>query len=487
MRRTIAERGRTGGAACRPASTAQTPNAARGKPLRRASLWLVLLPGLALATGTALGQAPEDPTDSLETLDPEPLDAGAPPASEDSEQTLPVTRFEAELAFDRMRAAGDHDAAIAVGERMVELTIDEFGAESVEAGDAYAALGAAQREVGDFDAAEESYLRSVEIMRETEGTYSEHLIDPLLGLGDTYHADDEHLNAVSAYNEARSVNRRVFGLLNEDQIPILDRMTESFYAMDEFEQAEEQQLAALRLVERVHEPESSETLEAIYKYADWLRRNNRFSEEREHYVRALRRIREHYGDGDARLVEPLRRTGNSYRRQRLAHGQGIGSLTEALEILRAQDDPDRLQMAEVLRDIGDWNTAFSNTSPDHAEYREAWELLGEVDDGERLREDWFGGVRYVLREPYSSRGLSRDPDAVQGSVVVRLDITESGRSENVAVVESDPPGFNEASFVRQVSRSRFRPHMTGGVVVPARRLGLRFTFMYLPDELDDED
>lgn len=456
---------------------------ARGAVSRVIPLWCLLI-----LAESALPQAPDgtpsEPADGPEATGIEPLEPW-PGGEAADEPGLPVTRFEARLAFDRLLADEDYNAAVAVGERMVELTIDEFGAEAVETGDAYAALGRAQREAGDYEAAEESYLRSVEVMRATGGTYSEHLIDPLIGLGDTYHVSEQHLEAVSAYNEARSVNRRVYGLLNEDQIEILDRMTESFYAMEEFQEAGEQQLEALRLIERVYEPHSRETLEAVYKYADWLQRNNRFTEEREHYTRAIRTIREHYGEDDVLLVEPLRRMANSFRQQRAAHGQGISALNDALEILTEQSAPDRLQLARVLRDIGDWETAFSSVGPDNTEYRQAWELLGGVENGDELRSDWFSGVNYVLREPHSTRGLSTAPDAVQGTTTVRLDIDEQGRSRNVAIVESDPPGFKDEAFLRQVRNSRFRPHMEDGVVVPAERLGLRFTFRYLPDELED--
>lgn len=436
----------------------------------------------------ASGQTPADAAAQAagpETAEPSD-DAESAPSSTAFDSAQPVTRFEAELAFDRLFAVDDFDAAVGIGEQMVDLTAEEFGADSVETGKAYTELGAAQREAGDFADAEESYLRAVEIMRKTGGPYSENLIDPLVGLGDTYQADAQYLNAVSAYNEARSVNRRVYGLLNEAQIPILDRMTESFYEMEEFDKADEQQQAALRLIERVYEPGSPEVLEAIYKYADWLARNRRFTDARTQYQRAIHTIREQYGEEDGRLVEPLRRVGNSYRLQRAAVGEGIASLTQALEILSSEDDPDPLELATVLRDVGDWRTAFSSVPPDNAEYRRAWETLGDVDDGERLREEWFSGIHYVLSEPHSSRGLSTDADAVPGSVVVRFDIDTAGRSENVAVIESDPPGFNEEAFMRQVRRSRFRPHMRDGVVVPARRLGLRFTFTYLPDDHEDD-
>lgn len=466
----------------------------------RAARRAALLAWLALGVGDALAQDEADeaaaPAVDAEAVAEEPVEAGGAAALEtdpaaDSapaagEEPLPVTRFEAELAFDRLVAVEDYDAAVAVGERMLELTADEFGADSIEAAKAHAALGAAQRNAGRFEPAVENYLQAVELVRAARGPYAEQLIGPLVGLGDTYQADEEHLNAVSAYNEARSASRRENGLLNEDQIAILDRMTESFYELGELEQASEQQLAALHLIERVYEPHSPEVLEATYKYAAWLRRNGNFTAERDHYMRAMRTIRDHYGDDDPLLAEPLRRIGNSYRLQRTPHGQGSSSLTQALEILSAQEDPDPLMLATVLRDIGDWEIAFTNVGASNAQYRRAWELLGEVERGDALREDWFQRIHYVLHDPHSTRGLSVAPGGVPGNVVVEFDIDEQGRTDNVVLIESDPPGFKDEAFLRHVRRSRFRPQMADGVVVPARR-SLRLTFRYAPEELEEDD
>ena len=81
-----------------------------------------------------------------------------------------------------------------------------------------------------------------------------------------------------------------------------------------------------------------------------------------------------------RQVRPLVGIGNSFRNQRIPEGQGVGALRDALALLIAQKDPDELAMAEVLRDLGDWEVAFTKVDYDGAEYRRAWQLLGDVDE-----------------------------------------------------------------------------------------------------------
>jgi TonB family protein len=266
-------------------------------------------------------------------------------------------------------------------------------------------------------------------------------------------------------------------------VPLLDRMTRSFVELNKPAEADAQQLEALRLIERGHAPESDESLGAIYKYAAWLRESGRFQEERDQYARALRTIRDTVGKDDVRQVRPLMGIGNSFRNQRIPEGQGAGALRDALALLIAQTNPDELAVAEVLRDLGDWEVAFTKVDYDGAEYRRAWELLGEVPDGEKLRTEWFTGPNYVLREPISLRGLSQEPNAPMGHVLVRFNLDKQGHSDNVQVVESNPPGLKDEAVLRHIRRSRFRPQIADGEIVSREALALQFNYRYTPDAL----
>ncbi len=451
---------------------------------RRASRWSTSGVLISLILGVAAhGQDVQPPVDA----DATPYTGVGPPESVASDSAEIVTRFEASIELERLMQTQDFDAAAAVGERLLTLTQEEFGEISAESAGAHVALARAQAANDDRVAAEEHYLDAILIFREIEGAFSESLLSPLLGLGDNYQDGGQYLNAVSAYNEARTINRRVFGLLDEGQIAILDRMTQSFLAMNEYEQAHTQQRAALQLIERKHERHSEETLDAIYKYAGWLRDRRRYTEEREQYQRAMRIIRDHYDDGSVLMVRPLRETGNSFRNQGAAVNQGITGLMTALELLEAQEEPDERALAQVLVDIGDWETAFSRVGADGAPYRRAWQLLGDVDGGDALRREWFGGIEYVFREPLSQRGLSAAPDAVQGFVLVRFDLNPLGRTENVTILEAEPPNLKDEAVARHVRQSRFRPYMNDGEVVARRNLALRVTFRYAPTAIEVAD
>jgi len=371
--------------------------------------------------------------------------------------------------------------AIAANEGLVASTEQQFGKNSLQTAEAYFDLAEAQRQARDYDAATKSYLSAVEIYRAVDGGFTPLAINPLTSLGDSYHESGDDLNAVSAYSEARTVSRRVYGLLSERQIVLLDRMSRSLLELNQTAEADAQQLEVLRLSERNYPPESDQALAGIYRYARWLRDRGQFQLERDQYMRALRTIREYYGKENIRQVEPLLGIGNSFRNQRIPDGQGIGALQDALTLLMTAPERDSLSTAIVLRDLGDWEVAFNKVGYDGGEYRRAWELLGEVANGEQLRSEWFTGPTYVLREPISLRGLSEEPNAPRGHVLVSFDLDTMGQSGNVAVVESEPAGLKDEAVLRHIRRSRFRPQLANGELVHTEALALQFNFRYSLD------
>jgi len=428
---------------------------------------------VALAGCCSLSIVSAQPEPSL----PAPSVTAAAPSAPGSEPSAATDGDE------KLVAESDPKAVVAGNERLVEAVEQEFGKNSRQSAEAYMDLGDSQRRAGDHEGAEKSYLSVIEIYRAVDGPFSPLVITPLTSLGDNYQESGNYLQAVTSYTEARTVNRRIYGLLNLDQIPLLDRMTRSFVEMNKPVEADGQQLEALKIVERGNPPESVASLGAIYKYAAWLRESGRYQEERDQYARALRTIRDTVGKDDVRQVQALVGIGNSFRNQRIPEGQGAAALRDALALLIAQKNPDELAVAGVLRDLGDWEVAFTKVDYDGAEYRRAWELLGNVPNGDRLRSEWFTGPTYVLREPISLRGLSQEPNAPAGHVLVKFDLDKSGRSGNVAIAESDPPGLKDEAVLRHIRRSRFRPQMANGELVPREALALQFNYRYAPDAL----
>jgi TonB family protein len=383
----------------------------------------------------------------------------------------------------------DPKQAVQSAQAHVAQVEEQFGKNSRQSAEARLDLAELQKRAGDHEGAEQTYLAAIEIYRSLDGAFTPLAIEPLTALGDDFKEREDYVSALSAYSEARTISRHAYGLLNEDQIPLLDRLTETMIELNKPAEADQHQQEALRLVERQYPPESDEALAALYKYAGWLREQGRFSEERDLYMRALRTIRDHYGKDDLHEVPALAAIGNSFRTQRLPEETGIGSLRDALQLMVARGAPDKVALAGVLRDIGDWDVAFSKVEYDGAEYKRAWQYLGEVPDGDELRKQWFATNsrdRYVLYEPISMLGVSLEPKAPSGHVLVKFDLDKYGHTSNAAILESEPAGLKDEAVLRHIRRSRFRPQMADGELVAVTGFTLNFTYRYSRDAVKDK-
>jgi len=418
---------------------------------------------------------------TTEDLDADDLDATVL-ATGEAKLDL-VARLEVELSMRDLVAEERYAEAIPYAEQLVELVEEEVGT-SLDLGVALSNLAMLQRRVELFDVSEQNFLRAIDVIREVDGTFTDAVINPMIGLGLNYQARGDALEAEAVFEEARTVSRRVNGLMNPQQIDILDHLSNTMIAMERYEEADEFQMTALQLQERIHGLDTMELLPAIYKFARWLRSSYRYHEERLQYTRAMDIIRANAGPEDIALVRALSETGNSFRIQKYPEGRGISALRRALEIAQAQTEPDTRMLAELLIDVGDWNTAFSKVGPSGEEYIQAWNLLGELENGDALRDRWFDDPRYVLRENPSNRGIGSpsEPGALPGHVLITFDVDTMGRTRNVVVVEAVPPGLKDDSTARAINRSRFRPRIVDGEIVWARGMARNFTFHYVPQE-----
>jgi hypothetical protein len=187
------------------------------------------------------------------------------------------------------------------------------------------------------------------------------------------------------------------------------------------------------------------------------------------YARAERSLNSHFGKRSQELVPLLRARANSFRTESLGSSLGIGALNIALEIL--EEIPDTLMLAQVYTDIGDWESAFNPRGSDGAAYLTAWAQLASLENGDPLREEWFGSgpAIFTLHGPRSRRLFSTAPDARTGHLVIRFTVDATGRTSDIVVTESDPPGFADDAIIRQIRLSRFRPTIQDGRVQSARR------------------
>lgn len=400
----------------------------------------------------------------------------------------PGNWFEAQLMLEEAVEAGDLDRAASLGEQLIDLTIAEFGPVSRELADAYMLVAEVDRRNEDYTAAEAGILLAIDVYADLDGPLSPVLIDPFLDLGETYDEAGDFASAISAYGEARTIGRRNFGLLNSGQLAVIEDMTTAAERLGDLETAQGLQLEALTLVERTYDEFSPEAIDARYKYAGWLRRIRRHEEARAFYFDILRAIKRHYDDDPLMTIRAYRERAASYREEDFDDSSGLSGLRESIELLEAMPDPPLLLLAELHLEAADWNVEFSTGAGFVAseDYLMAWQLLGQLDNGDELRREWFEDLTVVEMGPISQRGLSDDPDSPKGSIEIHFTVDRTGRARDIEVVNANPPGFKESDFVRQYRNGRFRPRIEDGTIIDFRRARL-IEFFYDPSFVEETD
>ena len=395
-------------------------------------------------------------------------------------------RIETHTSFRDQTKLGEFKTAATTGLRLIELVEAEEGPTSTALAEVLFEVGEVQRRAKQHDDAELTLIRSIEIYQSQGGQTTPELIGPMTSLGMNYNDAENYRPAVGVLGEARTLSRRNFGLLNEGQIEIVEHLTTSFVGLRQFEQADHQQLMMMQLYQRNHGTDTVASLPGVYKAAAYLRRRGRYNEALALYQRSVRVIQDERGKTDPELATPLREIGNSFREQLVFDGLGASALKRSIEILEQAEPRDYASLAQSYRDLGDWFTVFSKVGNGIEEYELAWQLLDEAEDGEQLRERWFGSssIKWVYQPPYSRRGLrvkGEEPGLKDGFVLIQLDIKPDGRTANVVVIESEPAGAKDETIARSARKSRLRPHIVDGKVTLLEGRRLRYPFTYKPD------
>jgi TonB family protein len=410
----------------------------------------------------------------------DPVVAGPPP--------LPPSWFETRIAIEELAESGDFEAALDLQEHLLTLAAAEFGEPSPQVAEAHLLIAGVLRQNDQFRAAEGEILNAIQVYEDVAGPMSVELIEPYLRLGENYSDAGDFASALSSYGEARTIGRREYGLLNESQIDIIDDMSAAAEELGQVEEAGQLQLDALIIVERNHTATSLEAIEANYRYADWLRDHYQNEEALHVYYQIESIIKDHYASDPLMTVRLLRERSRTLRIPMGDMGGGVprSSLADALEILEGMPEPPPLLMAEVLVEMGDWQVEYARTRVPSDYYVRAWGLLGQVENGDELRRQWFDELVPIDLPRISQRGLTEDTDAPAGFVIVYFTVDESGHTQDIEITDSQPPGLKDSAVLQVIRVARFRPRVVDGEIVAVRR-GYRFPFHYLPPTVEEAE
>jgi len=435
-------------------------------------------------------------------------------------------------------AFGEVDEAIEPAQRLVELTELEFGQQSKRMARPLTNLALIQESRGDLDNAGQNYAEAVGMLERFSSPVDRDLVTPLMGIGRVLDKTGRPGEAVLAYERARQILRRHEGLYTLDQIAMLDAMATSYAAAGNGLEADRQQLRAFDLRSRGRDDNSTEMVSALLDLAEWqmdiyrglspqdqaiygclIETDMTFADERPArcrrpssralYNRAIHILEEEYGKEDVRLVAPLRGLASTYYARsgrwiykgqqgqvgepgyeyQSQHARARSLLERALDIQLAQDSIEISEKAELLMDMGDWYTVFSQDRDRGMDYyREAWSVLRDG-EGEGPAAEAFAQPKRLAysRSPAPPRNntanlsLELKPEEQLGFVLVEYTVTPDGQAQDVQIIETSPPGWvgQERAVLRSMRTARFRPRMEEGEPVATSGIQVKHEFRYV--------
>jgi TonB family protein len=365
--------------------------------------------------------------------------------------------------------------SLAEAEQALEAAVAAHGRDSLELVPALMDAAGARAGAGDHAAAAAGYAEAVRLVETRRGAMDLSLLEPLRGLGLSHNAAGNYARGAEAFERALHVLRVHSGLYHVGQYELLDALAASYAGLGRGADAEFKQRAALQLIEREYGHDDLRIAPALGRLADWYHEQGRLFEERETLERQIGVLEGALGEHDVSLIEPLRAVALSYRLEYSPLPEGERALERAIAI-HERHAGDAVGHAETLAALGDWYLVFKKRVRAFAAYAKAQALL-PPDDVERL----FGAPVPLLYLPPRAPAIDENTpaeDIAEGFVLVEYAVTESGRVDDIRLVESEPAAVMDHRVIKALSGARFRPRIARGTPVPTGGLRLRHPFSY---------
>ncbi len=402
---------------------------------------------------------------------------------------------------------GDLLEADTLAKRVVELSIAVNGLDSMDSARAIANLGIVQHGNQEFESAMLNFTASIEIIERIDNRLSGALINPLQGLAATQAAMGQPALARQTYQRAIHVSHVNEGPHNADQVDSLQSIAELHVSMGDFKKASDIQENIYSIQARNIDPLSLDILPALENKANWQHRLQSYQGERQTWRKIISLLEDHKGKESLELIEPLTNLGKSYLfvspvqydyQPDVSSSSGEAYLRRANRIADNNPDSNWLIVEDTLLSLGDFYILSGRPNRAEKEYQEAWALLSEGNDEERLRSrrDHMETVN-VLQNVYPPKYYNsertdngqRPPDSfAQGTMTFSFAVTPNGRIANLVNIETEPAELQEFATIvaRSLRRLMYRPRTEDGKLVGT--LGIEYTheFYYRPSDLPSQ-
>ncbi len=408
----------------------------------------------------------------------------------DDPTTPAAARAAARARLTRLTGERRYDEATAAAQQLLRLTRQNFGPEAPEVVDPLLALAEAQWLGGQLKPAEQNLLAGMALIKRHAGPLTPDLIKPLTTLGRLQLQTGRFDAAEQTFEQALHLNHVNLGFTNFDQFPIMDGLTESYISLDDIEEATFFQSSQLEIQQRRLGIDNPETAPAYHKLARWYRRVMMYEESILMYQRADRVLRETLGEASPERVDGLKGLALVFE-EAGNPSMATSTLRKALRLIEEAPEVDPLRRASVLIALGDSLIRAGRFPAADQQYVAAWQTLPDDEVGTERRAFFFDQpVRRAgsLFPRYARGARGRKADGLRtGKILIEYVIDARGHVTDASVVESEPPGLMDRTFLSIYRRSLFRPRYIDAQARASERQFASHEYWYAHDTPEKTD
>jgi tetratricopeptide (TPR) repeat protein len=497
-------------------------------PVRLAAAFAIAAGGTALAQQQAEYEDPENQNETGEALEEITLDPAYGTGDEDypdidsgidddTEGYLEVPQAplpdeespeeELQRYFQLYKEALDSKAyaeADTLAKRVVELSIQLFGINSLDSARALTNLGIAQHQNEEYDAAILNYTAAIDIIERVEDRLNSNLVNPLKGLGAAQLADGQPDKAVESFDRAVHVSHVNEGPHNLMQVEMLESLAETYLSVGEFDEVKDIQEHIFSLQARDVELDSLEAIPALERQALWQHRLQFFEQERYTWRKIIDIIEKRRSDTDLSLVPPLTELGKSYLfvgtpnmafHQPTSISSGEIYLKRALRIVEENADATWKDREGAMLALGDFYILSGKPSRARKIYGETWELLSGDPEKLKNRHDHLETL-VVLQDVNPPKYVGIDGEVRSqlpgdnyqtGKLVFDYSVSARGLTTDIDMIEAEPDGFQdmERAVLNNLRAMIHRPRLVDGDAVQTDDLTFIHRFFYRESDLQE--
>lgn len=365
-----------------------------------------------------------------------------------------------------------------------------------------------------------SYRFYIADLERRGGPYARGLSEQLQGLGAVYRDQGLHGEAIEAFKRGVHVARINNGLYSPEQIPLLQGLIESLVASGDFERADERQGYLYRIQRDIYGENSEQMSSAMLQRAAWERKAyylalgdtafTRLLTMWELYGTVIGSIADRKGNTSPELLEPL--TGllqtqymiSSYSGEsrkgpvaassadlkfvekdrfgaiRTANYKQGKAVIEALrDVYDYNEDEQSPLPAETRVQLGDWHLWHGKWNSAVAAYRQAWDELGELENGAIERQVYFSRP-VMLPDTPGSPGELKPPASIRGYAEASYYISPKGRVRDLELLKLEPVDESDDAepiqLLRRIRRMLYRPVLVDREPVATETITKRYAY-----------